>query len=128
MILLKTLCSVMIVAVLLSCQTSVREVELTEGEKVSLARLSQENVVYFGAPPMIPRDHDFVIGEDIRLSENGGQDCLDCHYDPDEEDAPQTSHPERHNCVQCHLPLLDETAWENDFRVENTFEKYQPAP
>lgn len=127
MTLLKVLGSVLIVAAIVSCQTSGREVALSEDDEVSLARLSQENVAYFGAPPMIPLDHDFVVGEDIRLSQNGGQDCLDCHDDAEEEDAPQTSHPERYNCMQCHLPQLDETAWESDFKVDNTFQKYEPV-
>lgn len=44
-----------------------------------------------GAPPLIP--HDVEVG----------MECLECHRLGD-NDAVITSHPERVNCVQCHIP------------------------
>ena len=100
---------------------------LTEAQLAALDEAKQPNVALLGAPPMIPEDHPFDITEDISSFENGGQACLDCHDNKDEEDAPQTKHPERHNCLQCHIPITDETATDQDFSVENTFEKYVPT-
>ena len=57
-----------------------------------------------GAPPLVP--HDLEVG----------MDCLDCHR-LGENDAVITSHPERSNCVQCHIPEVTDV---KPF-VENTF-------
>ncbi len=99
---------------------------LTEEQKLNLELVNQENVTIFGAPPLIPVDHPFEIGEDLLESENGGPICLDCHYSEDEEEAPQTLHPKRHNCIQCHIPAAEETATAEDFKVVNEFKKHVP--
>lgn len=57
-----------------------------------------------GAPPLVPHE----------IEEESG--CLDCHRLGD-NDAPITSHPERVNCVQCHIPQREGV---KPF-VENTF-------
>jgi len=46
-----------------------------------------------GAPPVIPH----------RISDDAtGKDCLVCHKEG-LNDAPQTPHPDRVNCTQCHV-------------------------
>ena len=96
---------------------------LTAKDSLNLKLVKNDNVALLGSPPMIPKDHPVEIGDDISLHQNGGQDCLDCHDDPEEEDAPQTLHPERHNCLQCHIPERDDIASEEDFKVDNVFKK-----
>jgi nitrate reductase cytochrome c-type subunit len=115
------------VIIVAGCQSGVKTGDLTDDEQKKLAFVTKQNVASFGAPPMIPADHDFVVGEDIFGYENGGDACLDCHGDDSDEDIPQTSHPERHNCIQCHLPQLDDTSAEGDFKVDNSFTKYDPG-
>lgn len=110
----------------LGCQQKGENIPLTEAQQAALEEAKQPNVALLGAPPMIPEDHPFDITEDISSFENGGQACLDCHDNKDEEDAPQTKHPERYNCLQCHIPMSNESATDQDFTVENTFEKYIP--
>jgi len=97
--------------------------DLTATDSLHIKMVTQENVAVLGGPPMIPVDHPVVIGEDVDKFSNGASTCLECHNDPDEEDAPQTMHPERNNCVQCHIPQAEETATEEDFMVENDFQK-----
>lgn len=116
----------LLAAVFVGCQSGIDTTDLTEDEQKKLLLVAQENVASFGAPPMIPPEHEFVIGEDIYGFENGGEPCLDCHGDESEEDIPQTSHPDRRNCLQCHLPQMDETAKGKDFLVGNTFDKFDP--
>jgi nitrate reductase cytochrome c-type subunit len=111
----------------MGCESKVQESDLSQEDQYKLELASHENVASFGAPPLIPADHDFVVGDDIAHYENGGQICLDCHHEPDEEEAPQTTHPERYNCLQCHVPARAETAGADDFKVENTFIKYTPG-
>ncbi|MCS6914894.1 MAG: multiheme c-type cytochrome [Myxococcales bacterium] len=54
---------------------------------------------YDGAPPVIPHPVDAL----------GRRDCLGCHRDglqlPDGALAPVTPHPERTNCLQCHIEI-----------------------
>ena len=57
-----------------------------------------------GAPPFIPHDVE------------ADMECLDCHR-LGENDAAITPHPERVNCIQCHIPQNTEI---KPF-VENTF-------
>ena len=122
-----------IVAILLAafvaagCQSGAGNRDLTEDEQKKLLWVAQENVSSFGAPPLIPADHEFEIGSDVSAFENGGDVCRDCHADDSEKDIPQTSHPERHNCLQCHVPQAAETAAGIDFKVENNFTKYDPG-
>lgn len=112
---------------LVACQAEERsDAPLTDEQKLNLELVNQENVRVFGAPPLIPVDHPYEIGEDLKESENGGPVCLDCHYNEDEEDTPQTLHPKRHNCIQCHIPAVEETATADDFKVANDFEKHIP--
>ncbi len=112
---------------LIACQGEEKSnAPLTDAQKLNLELVNQENVASFGAPPLIPADHPIEIGEDLLQSENGGPICLDCHYNPDEEDAPQTLHPKRHNCIQCHIPAAEETATADDFKVVNEFKKHIP--
>ncbi|MCC7429747.1 hypothetical protein IT568_02770 [bacterium] len=101
---------------------------LTSADSLNLKLVSQENVAYFGAPPLIPRNHIAVSGQSYAKSINGGQYCLDCHKSTVYKDeVPQTKHPERRNCVQCHIQDTSETATEHDFKVENLFKKYKPS-
>ncbi|UCH84111.1 MAG: hypothetical protein JSW50_00015 [Candidatus Latescibacterota bacterium] len=120
-----------LVVVLVGCQSGGEPVgdttALSENDQKNLELVAQDNVAYFGAPPLIPAEHSYVIGEDVMHHENGGPVCLDCHGSGDEEDAPQTRHPERHNCLQCHVPQAEETAGEKDFKMDNSFAKYQPG-
>jgi nitrate reductase cytochrome c-type subunit len=109
------------------CQSGVKTTDLTEDDQKKLKLVAQENVASFGAPPMVPAEHKFEIGSDIYSYENGGESCLDCHEDDSDEDVPQTSHPERHNCLQCHLPQRDDSATAADFQVDNVFTKYDPG-
>jgi len=46
---------------------------------------------YDGAPPVLP--HAFLMHEN----------CLACHSGPAAREEIRTSHPERENCVQCHV-------------------------
>lgn len=115
------------VIVAAGCQSGAGNGELTADEQKKLLWVAQENVASFGAPPLIPADHEFEIGSDVSAFENGGDVCRDCHADASEEDIPQTSHPERHNCLQCHVPQAPETAAGIDFKVENSFTKYDPG-
>ncbi len=96
---------------------------LTAKDSLNLQLVKNDNVALLGSPPMIPKDHPVEIGDDIALHQNGGKDCLDCHNDPEEEDAPQTLHPERYNCLQCHIPDRNDIASEDDFKVDNVFKK-----
>ena len=118
---------VLAVLVMAACQSGVDSTNLTEGEKKNLSFVDQENVAMYGGPPLIPANHDFVIGEDIDHFSNGGNDCLDCHNDESEEEATQTTHPERHNCLQCHVPQTEDTSIAGDFKVDNVFTKYKPG-
>jgi cytochrome c-type protein NapB len=52
--------------------------------------------LYPGAPPVIPH---FVA-----MREN----CLACHSGPAARPEIRTSHPERANCTQCHVPRRSE--------------------
>jgi len=63
------------------------------------------NEAYIGAPKTIKHDMD------------GYEDCLSCHTDNGDEDATQTPHPERINCIQCHVPANMDVYPE----VKNTF-------
>ena len=114
-------------SLLAACQEEQRSnAPLTDAQKLNLKLVNQDNVASYGAPPMIPAEHPIEIGEDLKQSENGGPICLDCHYNPDEEDVPQTLHPKRHNCIQCHIPAAAETAAADDFKVVNNFKKQIP--
>ncbi len=121
----KALWFLLIVFLTVACQEGVKKSDepLTSLDSLNLQLVSQENVVLFASPPMIPVDHPFVVGEDMDMFQNGGDDCLDCHNDPDDDEATLTLHPERHNCVQCHIQDTEDFASEEDFKVENTFEK-----
>lgn len=124
---LKIIGVLLVVLLAVGCQSQNDTAGLSDGDQKSLEMVAQANVTSFGAPPLIPLGHTIVIGEDVRLTENGGETCLDCHSNPDEDEAPQTSHPERYSCLQCHVPQAEETAQEGDFKVENTFIKYDPS-
>jgi len=111
------------------CEQHVRvsDKPLTAADSLNMKLVSHQNVASFGAPPMIPAEHPVVIGEDVEKSKNGGEACLECHSNTDMVDeVVQTQHPERNNCMQCHIPMAEESATAQDFRVENVFEKYQP--
>lgn len=97
--------------------------ELSSEDSLRLRLVKQENVSYFAAPPLIPAEHPVEMGVDIDMISNGGDDCLECHNDPEDEDAPQTLHPERFNCLQCHIPQREDIAEENELDVENEFKK-----
>jgi len=118
-----------ILFVLIGCEQNVKvsDKPLTAADSLNLKLVTQAQVASFGAPPMIPQDHPVVIGEDINPSQNGGESCLECHHNSDmADDVTQTKHPERNNCLQCHIPVKEETATANDFQVDNTFQKYEP--
>ncbi len=120
--------SMIIVFVFAACtvQQSEETTALTALDSLNLKMLPKENVAVLGSPPLIPANHEVVIGEDVRFSVNGGAACLDCHGDEEQsEDVPQTLHPERHNCMQCHIPAAEESATEKDFKVENRFDKHR---
>ena len=118
---------ILLLTFLIACQEEERSnAPLTDAQKLNLELVTQANVASFGAPPLIPVDHPIEIGEDVLQTENGGSICLDCHYNPDEEDTPQTLHPKRHNCIQCHIPAAEETATAEDFKVVNEFKKHVP--
>lgn len=82
------------IVILLSCQPS-KEYYI------------EDNVASIGAPPLIKHEID------------GYEDCLDCHTDDGDEDATQTSHAERVNCQQCHIPenLEIEAEFKNVFNT-----------
>jgi cytochrome c-type protein NapB len=54
--------------------------------------------LYPGAPPVIPHP--------LAMREN----CLACHAGPSARPEIRTSHPERANCTQCHVPRQPEAA------------------
>ncbi len=120
---------VLLIAALLllvvACEQKSNE-PLTEEQMLNLEQVTSENVSIYGAPPLIPLDHPVEIGEDVNQFENGGETCLECHNDVENDEAPQTGHPERNNCLQCHVTALDDDATMDDFKVENTFEKHIP--
>lgn len=63
---------------------------------------TQKLQAYRGAPPTIPHD----------IKELGRKRCLDCHFQGLDlglkgGEAYKTPHPERANCLQCHLPQKD---------------------
>lgn len=114
-------------AMVAGCQSGVQTTELSADQQKKLRYVEQENVASFGAPPLIPEGHEIEIGTDVYHYENGGDACLACHADESEEDVPQTTHPERYNCLQCHVPQRGDSSTERDFKVDNTFTKYKPA-
>ncbi|MFQ5602425.1 MAG: hypothetical protein ACE5HS_04085 [bacterium] len=117
------------ILVFMACQqkTKVSNEPLTAADSLNLQLVLKEHVASFAAPPMIPQDHPVAIGEDIEQTLNGGEDCLECHNDPEQKDEIiQTLHPQRHNCLQCHLPVVEDSATDRDFKVANSFEKIQP--
>ncbi|MCK5126066.1 MAG: hypothetical protein KAR42_07405 [candidate division Zixibacteria bacterium] len=115
----------MVLFLVVACDQKSSE-PLTEDQKQALEQASANNVSLYGAPPLIPKDHPIEIGEDVSQFENGGEICLECHNDAENEEAPQTGHPERNNCLQCHVTELDDDATAEDFKIENTFEKHVP--
>lgn len=64
--------------------------ENTNWKKIAPPQIKQAAMP--GAPPMIPHD--------LQLREN----CLSCHAGPAAPKEIRTTHPERVNCRQCHLP------------------------
>jgi len=76
---------IMILGILLSLSgcNSVQQ-DVKGGETALMPR------AFEGAPPLIPHEIEDETG------------CLECHRLGD-NDAPITSHPERVNCVQCHV-------------------------
>ena len=115
----------MALLVIVACEQNNNE-PLTMEQKQDLEQVTAENVSILGAPPLIPMDHPVEIGDDVSEYENGGEACLECHNDPENDEAPQTGHPERNNCLQCHVSESDDNATADDFKVENTFEKHIP--
>ena len=109
-----------------ACQNGMNKKALSELEQINLNLIKQENVAIFSSPPLIPADHEVIVGEDISSYVNGGDECLDCHNDNDNEDVVLTRHPERYNCLQCHIPQTPESAGAGDFTMQNTFNKYNP--
>ncbi len=117
----------LLLSMLIACQGEEKSnAPLTDEQKLNLELVTHDNVASFGAPPLIPAEHPIVIGDDVIASENGGEICLECHYNKDEVDVPQTLHPERHVCMQCHIPAAEETAEGDDFKVDNYFIKHVP--
>lgn len=117
----------LLVVMLIACQVEERSnAPLTDEQKLNLELVSKDNVALYGSPPLIPTEHPIEIGEDFKETENGGEACLECHNNKDEEDAPQTLHPDRHSCTQCHIPASEESATTEDFKVANSFEKHIP--
>ncbi|MDH4028506.1 MAG: nitrate reductase cytochrome c-type subunit [Nitrospirota bacterium] len=74
--------SVFVAALYAGCATTGKEA----GTKGTTAPRAFE-----GAPPLVPHDVEVDMS------------CLDCHRNG-ENDAVITSHPDRFNCVQCHIP------------------------
>ncbi len=65
----------------------------------ALGKKTQKLQAYRGAPPTIPHD----------VQELGRKKCLSCHFQGLDlgikgGEAYKTPHPERSNCLQCHLP------------------------
>lgn len=56
--------------------------------------------LYEGAPPVMPHP--------VFMREN----CQACHSGPAAREEIRTSHPERENCMQCHVPLLTEAQFQ----------------
>lgn len=50
-----------------------------------------------GAPPVIPHDVE------------SRRKCVGCHVVPGTPERLLTSHPERENCMQCHVPRVADT-------------------
>jgi nitrate reductase cytochrome c-type subunit len=117
---------VVAIALLLACN-QVCEEPLSEDQVAAAQSAQNENVASLGAPPMMPVEHPVIAGEDYDMSANGGEVCLECHNVEGEEEIPQTKHPERKNCVQCHLQATEEVDNEQDFKVGNDFKKYAPT-
>ena len=96
--LLITVGIVVLTVYLAGCATTERKAKIEGPSKETLRR------AFEGAPPLVP--HDVEVGVE----------CLDCHR-LGENDAVITSHPERINCVQCHIPQITDI----EPFVENTF-------
>ena len=77
--------SVFVAAVYAGCATTGKEA--SKGATVAPR-------AFEGAPPLIPHDVEVDMP------------CLDCHR-TGENNAVITSHPERFNCVQCHIPTVE---------------------
>ncbi len=103
-------------------------IPITETDQKNLELVEKDHVAFFGAPPMLPKTHPSLGEHGHVITENGGKNCLDCHSTVREGiNIPQTSHPERKNCLQCHIPDNDETATKDDFKVDSNFKKYTPS-
>ncbi|WP_066224163.1 cytochrome C [Formosa haliotis] len=69
------------------------------------------NNALIGTPPMIP--HQLEMRES----------CISCHAGPSAPKEIRTTHPERINCRQCHLPktneapIMDESAFKRSFKT-----------
>jgi NAD-dependent dihydropyrimidine dehydrogenase PreA subunit len=68
----RILTAIVVLSVLSACQQGVDPADLTEDENRNLEFVDQENVAMYGATPMIPAGHDFVLYDDIARYANGG--------------------------------------------------------
>jgi len=98
----------LLIAVLVTASTLYLASCAITGKQATIEEPSAESTLlprsFEGAPPLIPHE----VGEDTA--------CLDCHR-LGENDAVITSHPDRFNCIQCHIPQnMDIKPF-----VENTF-------
>ncbi len=66
----------------------------TDFVKVITAKVGTNNAL-LGSPPVIPHQ--------IQMREN----CLSCHAGPAAPKEIRVTHPERINCRQCHVPMLE---------------------
>lgn len=75
-------------------------------------RKTKQLQAYRGAPPTIPH----------QVKELGRKKCLSCHFQGldlgiRQGEAYKTPHPERENCLQCHLPQKGVKLFQkNDFK------------
>jgi cytochrome c-type protein NapB len=80
---------------------------VTDNHFVGLAEPQLAGAAYPGAPRLIPHR--------LWLREN----CLACHG-PNGHDSMRTSHPERTNCIQCHIPQEEVPLLvENEFHAKS---------
>lgn len=83
------------------CHVPVNTTDLfTESDWQTLGEPTLGETVLLGSPPPIP--HTLQLRED----------CLSCHAGPAAPVELRFDHPERINCVQCHVAIETEEEWE----------------
>ena len=67
-------------------------------------------------------DNQASIGAPLLINHEleGYEDCLDCHTKGADDEATATTHPERTNCIQCHVPANFEIKpeYKNTFKTK----------